>query len=83
MGSVSLEGYIPFIRVPFSTEIIKQYRNLDGMPQQTSLKMESVISFRYHQMNLNITHLYSDEKLVLDTYKSYELSISVTRTFGI
>lgn len=82
-GSFVLEGYIPFVRFPFSTEIIKQYRNLDGLPQQTTFTMESLVSFRYHQMNLNITHLYTAEKLVLDTYTAYELSINLTRTFGI
>ncbi|MDH3891903.1 MAG: hypothetical protein OEV49_12540 [candidate division Zixibacteria bacterium] len=83
LGSASVEAYIPYIRFPFSTEVSKQYRSLDGMPLQTSFKMESLVAFKYNQMNLKITHLYTSEKLVLDTYRSWELSISLTRTFGI
>jgi hypothetical protein len=81
--TISLETYIPFIRFPFSSEIAKQYRSLEGLPGQTSFRMESLISYRFNQINLKITHLYAEEKLVLDTYKFYELSVGITRTFGM
>ncbi len=78
-----LDTYIPYIKFPFSTEIIKQYRDLEGMPRQASFKTESEISYRYNQIDLTISHIFSTDELILDTYKFYELSISITRKFGI
>lgn len=80
---IRLNTYIPYIKFPFTTEIMKQYRDLEGMPRQTSFMAETLISYRYNQINMKISHLYSKEKLILDTYKFYELSINITRDFGI
>ena len=80
--AILLDAYIPFINVPFSTEIINQSRKLEATAPQTSFSMESKITYRYNQINLKISHIYAKEKLVLDTYKFYEFSVELTRNFG-
>lgn len=80
--AILLDAYIPFINIPFSTELSNQSRDLEGLPKQSTFETETSILYSYNQIKIRISHIYSKEILVLDTYKFYEFSVNITRNFG-
>jgi hypothetical protein len=80
---VLIKAYVPFIKIPFSTEISKQSRDVEDLPRQTLYTHETSVKYTYNKIRLELSHIYSKEKLVLDKFSFYELALNIVRSFSI
>ncbi len=79
----SVNTTIPYLEIPIKSYIISELKDLSGAPRQVNINMETKLSYRFRQLVLVLTHSYSKEKLVKQTYTSHQIKADLRRSFSI
>lgn len=80
---LNIQAYVSFIKLPFSTEISHISRKQLDNPKQTTFSEKTSINYIYNKINIELSHEYVKEKLLLDTFAYYELGLKITRLFTL
>lgn len=81
--SLSLIFSIPKIDIPVKSFIIKQTRNLEGLPGQTQLVWETKVSYRFRSVVLVLNHSLIEEDLLNEKYNFQEIQAKISRQFDV
>jgi hypothetical protein len=80
---ISVNAILPYLEIPFKSYVISELKDLSSAPRQVRINMETKLSYRFRQVVLVLTHSYSREKLVKQTYTSHQINADLRRSFSV
>ncbi len=81
--SLSLNWKIPRLEIPVRSYLIKERRELEGLPAQTLLQAETKLSYNFRQIRLVASHRMISETLISEDYSYQEVRAVVSRRFDV
>lgn len=81
--SASVRLIVPVIDLPVRSFLIKEYREMEGLPPQEVLQLETKLSYNFRNISLVISHRLTDETLITEHYVYSEFLGKISRNFDI
>jgi hypothetical protein len=78
--SLLINAHIPYANMPLTTEIRNETTNVSNLPKQSRFNIETALAYAFSKINIKLTHIYTKEVLVKDTYIFYQANIVITRS---
>ncbi|RME19252.1 MAG: hypothetical protein D6800_14495, partial [Candidatus Zixiibacteriota bacterium] len=79
---VSLNARVPKLNLPIRTTVSREVRDITGLPQQSRFSAETKVSYQFRRINFLLTHKYTREVLVANTFSLTEITAKLTRQFS-
>ena len=81
--SVSVIGQVPKLKIPFRSFLMGEWRDLEDLPQQSHLSLETRLNYRFRQIAIVVSHSYIKESLLVEEYAFQEVRGSISRYFKV
>ena len=81
--NASLAAVVPWLDLPIRSFVTSERRDVTGLPSQSNLLSETKLSYRFRDITFVLTHTYSREVLITQSFSFYELRMEVSRRFSM
>lgn len=81
--TLSLSGRPPGVDLPIRSFLVAESKELEGLPGQSLLQMETQVSYRFRQISFVLAFSVYKEKLIAEDYTYTEVYAKISRAFGI
>ncbi|HUU46157.1 MAG TPA: hypothetical protein VM118_10540 [Acidobacteriota bacterium] len=82
-AGASLSANLPGLNIPIRSFVMTESRELEGLPKQTSMSMETKLSYRFRQITLIVIHGLTRENVLTETYQFQEIQAKLSRHFSV